>query len=61
MFLGKTLKSSSLSLSPLRSLKMGTCDLSWKPDEIRGGEGGGGFMCHAMETRLNSSWIGELA
>ena len=34
---------------------MGTSDLSWKPDEIRG------LMYHAMETRLNSSWMGKPA
>ena len=44
----------SLSLST-QEYKMGTSDLSWKPDEIRG------LMCHAMETRLNSSWMGKPA
>lgn len=52
----KTLKSSSISLSlSTQEYKMGTSDLSWKPDEIRG------LMCHAMETRLNSSWMGKPA
>ena len=44
----------SLSLST-QEYKMGTSDLPWKPDEIQG------LMCHAMETRLNSSWMGKPA